>query len=271
MEAETELVNLGTEVKNQGLMKLLQPIELFQLCLKTNAPKQGRLLGLDVGVKYVGLAVSDPCNVTAAPLSVLVRKKTNIDFMAKDFQQLVSELSLVGFVVGCPFGGLWSSSVLETVQVKVFMEDIRQTGKLEGLGYTYWDERFTSKCVQSLLKPLKLQPVPYKIMVDKFAAVGILQSYLDHVTRTCSEDKGATCLCGQCCFYRAILQHVNRILKRGRIHEVYIFLEYKNQDAFIYSLEIFSYFLIRFLRNTRKRGNFFCSHEDQDYNLIILF
>ena len=34
---------------------------------------------------------------------------------------------------------------LQTVQVKVFMEDIRQTGKLEGLGYTYWDERYTSK------------------------------------------------------------------------------------------------------------------------------
>ena len=49
-------------------MKLLQPIQLFQHCLKTNAPKQGRLLGLDVGVKYVGLAVSDPHNRTAAPL-----------------------------------------------------------------------------------------------------------------------------------------------------------------------------------------------------------
>ncbi|XXG63875.1 hypothetical protein AAC387_Pa05g1969 [Persea americana] len=196
-------------------MKLLQPIQLFQHCLKTNAPKQGRLLGLDVGVKYVGLAVSDPRNITAAPLSVLVRKKTNIDFMAKDFQLLVSELSLVGFVVGYPFGGLGLSSEVETVQVKVFMEDIRQTGKLEGLGYTYWDERYTSKCVQSILKPLKLPPVPYKIMVDKFAAVGILQSYLDHVTRTCSEDKGATCLCGLCCFYRAILQHKNRILKPG--------------------------------------------------------
>lgn len=49
-------------------MKLLQPIELFQHCLKTNAPKQCRLLGLDVGNKYVGLAVSDPHNRTAAPL-----------------------------------------------------------------------------------------------------------------------------------------------------------------------------------------------------------
>ena len=84
---------------------------------------------------------------------------------------------MVGFVVGCPFGGLGLSSVVEaclpfnqcpiitmsffffcllfflflthlflqTVQVKVFMEDIRQIGKLEGLGYTYWDERNTSK------------------------------------------------------------------------------------------------------------------------------
>lgn len=88
------------------------------------------------------------------------------------------------------------------MQVKLFIEEIRKTGKLEGLSYTYWDERFTSKvrannlisqnkdafpkfdwcgygyqCVESLLKPLNLQPVPYKTIVDKFAAVGILQVF----------------------------------------------------------------------------------------------
>lgn len=163
-------------------MKLLKPLDLFQSCVKSNALEGGRLLGLDVGIKYVGLAISDPHNIIAAPLSVLVRKKTNIDLMAKDFQTLVSELSLVGFVVGFPFQ-LQGSNSVEAVQIKLFMEDLRKTGKLEGLNYTYWDERFTSKSVEALLRPLNLHPVQHKTMVDKFAAVGILQGYLDHVNR----------------------------------------------------------------------------------------
>ncbi|KAL6013231.1 hypothetical protein ACLOJK_003723 [Asimina triloba] len=192
-------------------MKLVKPLDLFQSFKKINAMERGRLLGLDVGDKYVGLAVSDIENKIASPLSVLVRKKSNIDMMARDFQTLpitaagvvdvaiavsnivgtvaagVSELSLVGFVVGYPLGLLGSASK-ETVQVKLFMDELRKTGKLNNVSYTYWDERFTSKCVEALLKPLNLHPVESKTIMDKFAAVGILQKvkstafveYLEH-------------------------------------------------------------------------------------------
>ncbi|XP_077216262.1 polynucleotidyl transferase, ribonuclease H-like superfamily protein [Tasmannia lanceolata] len=163
-------------------MKFVKPIDLFQRFVKTNGPEKGRLLGLDVGNKYVGLAVSDAQNKIASPVSVLVRKKTNIDLMARDFQTLVSELSLAGFVVGYPFG-IQGSDNPGSVQVKLFVEDLRNTGKLEGLSYTYWDERFTSKCVEALLRPLNVHPVHSKTIMDKFAAVGILQGYLDYVHR----------------------------------------------------------------------------------------
>ncbi|GAB4834404.1 hypothetical protein Ancab_032658 [Ancistrocladus abbreviatus] len=162
-------------------MRYVRPWSLFQELLKTKAPEQGRLLGLDVGDKYVGLAVSDPQNKIASPLSVLVRKKNNIDLMAGDFQSLISELSLVGFVVGYPFDRQRSSP--DALQVKIFVDDLCKTGKLEGLKYTYWNECFTSKNIELLLKPLKLHPVEYKTIIDKFAAVGILQGYLDHVNR----------------------------------------------------------------------------------------
>ncbi|XP_042502116.1 putative pre-16S rRNA nuclease isoform X1 [Macadamia integrifolia] len=154
-------------------MKYVKPINLFHDLLKTNNLGQGRLLGLDVGHKYVGLAVSDPSNKIASPLSVLVRKQSNICLMAKDFQSLISELSLIGFIVGYPFDN--QRNTPDAVQVKVFVEDLRKTGKLEGLRYTYWDERFTSKSVELLLKPLNLHPVHSKTILDKFAAVGILQ------------------------------------------------------------------------------------------------
>ncbi|XP_059661776.1 uncharacterized protein LOC132307911 isoform X2 [Cornus florida] len=154
-------------------MKYMKPFNLFHDLLKTNALKQGRLLGLDVGDKYVGLAVSDIDNKIASPLSVLLRKKTNIDLMAIDFQSLISELSLEGFIFGYPFDRQRNSPY--AVQVKVFVDDLCKTGKLEGLRYTFWDECFTSKNVELLLKPLNLHPVQSKTIIDKFAAVGILQ------------------------------------------------------------------------------------------------
>ncbi|XP_050227962.1 uncharacterized protein LOC126677412 [Mercurialis annua] len=165
-------------------MKYVKPLALFSDLMKTNSVKhKGRLLGLDVGDKYVGLAISDPLNKIAAPLSVLVRKKStsNIDLMAADFHRLISELSVTGFIVGYPFNRL--QSVPNAVQVKLLIDDLCKTGKLEGVKYTYWDECFTSKNVELLLKPLDLHLVEAKTIMDKFAAVGILQGYLDYVSR----------------------------------------------------------------------------------------
>ncbi|KAG8374939.1 hypothetical protein BUALT_Bualt10G0047700 [Buddleja alternifolia] len=163
-------------------MKYLKPMKLYRDLLKSNELKRGRLLGLDVGDKYVGLSVSDPNNKIASPLSVLMRKKTNIELMATDFQSLVSELSLEGFVIGYPFDRHKSSP--DAVQVKLFIDDLSKTGKLKDLKYTFWDECFTSKNVEFLLKPLKLHPVQFKTIMDKFAAVGILQAYLDFAHRS---------------------------------------------------------------------------------------
>lgn len=163
-------------------MKYLQPITLFQELLKPQAKNRCRLLGLDVGEKYVGLAVSDVNNRIASPLSVLLRKKTNIGLMASDFQHLISHFSLSGFIVGCPFDRIGKKTP-EVGQVKLFLDDLCNTGKLEGVRYTFWNESYTSKNVEYLLKPLNLHPAKYKTIMDKFAAVGILQGYLDFVNR----------------------------------------------------------------------------------------
>ncbi|KAJ4834435.1 hypothetical protein Tsubulata_025650 [Turnera subulata] len=158
-------------------MKYLKPWNLFQDLMNTKAKRPGRLLGLDVGDKYVGLAVSDQHNKIASPLSVLLRKKSNIDLMADDFKSLISDCSLKGFVVGHPLDR--QKSAIDTMQIKIFVDDLRRTGKLEGVKYTYWDECFTSKNVELLLQPLDLHPVQAKSIIDKFAAVGILQNLLN--------------------------------------------------------------------------------------------
>ncbi|KAI4315411.1 hypothetical protein L6164_028224 [Bauhinia variegata] len=162
-------------------MRYVEPFTLFRDLLKANAPAKGRLLGLDVGHKYIGLAVSDFKKEIASPLSVLVRKKTNIDEMACDFENLISELSLKGFIVGYPYDRMRVSP--DAIQVKVFIDDLCKTEKFQGLPYTFWSERFTSKNEELYLKDLQLHPVHYKTIIDKFAAVGILQGYLDHVNK----------------------------------------------------------------------------------------
>ncbi|ONM37663.1 Polynucleotidyl transferase ribonuclease H-like superfamily protein [Zea mays] len=140
-------------------MRLLQAEELFRKVLEVGSKnKAARLLGLDVGSKYVGVAISDEKNRVAMPLSVLCRTKTNINLMADDFKTLAIQVSLAG--------------------------ELCKTGKLDDLPYAYWDENFTSKCVEALLHPLNLKDLDdAKTMTDKFAAVCILQGYLDNMNR----------------------------------------------------------------------------------------
>ncbi|KAM3303075.1 putative pre-16S rRNA nuclease isoform X1 [Capsicum chacoense] len=170
------LFNLG-----QAKMRFMKQSNLFHELLKSNTLASSRFLGLDVGDKYVGLAVSDATNTVASPLAVLLRKRTNIDLMAKDLQSLVSELSLGGFVFGYPFDRQKTSRT--ALQIKVFIDDLCKTGELKGVNYTFMGEGFTSKNVESFLQDLKFRPTQSKTLLDKFAAVGILQLYLDYVNR----------------------------------------------------------------------------------------
>ncbi|KAK3198624.1 hypothetical protein Dsin_022039 [Dipteronia sinensis] len=154
-------------------MKYVKPLNLFEELLKRKVTERGRLLGLDVGDKYIGLAISDPKNEKASPLSVLLRKKHNIGKMADRFQTLISDHNLEGFIVGYPFNK--NRTTTDGAQVKLFIDELCNTGKLKGLKYTYWDEGFTSKIVELLLKNLNLPQVMSKTINDKFAAAGILQ------------------------------------------------------------------------------------------------
>lgn len=165
-------------------MRLLQAEELFRKVLEVGSKnKAARLLGLDVGSKYVGVAISDEKNRVAMPLSVLCRTKTNINLMADDFKTLVSMYSIAGFVVGYPFK-IYGQPCASAIQVRHLAGELCKTGKLDDLPYAYWDENFTSKCVEALLHPLNLKDLDEaKTMTDKFAAVCILQGYLDNMNR----------------------------------------------------------------------------------------
>ncbi|KAM7274141.1 hypothetical protein ACFE04_028805 [Oxalis oulophora] len=162
-------------------MKLTRPCELFCELAKKNVKQRGKLLGLDVGDKYVGIALSDTKKKIASPLSVLVRTNSNIDLVVTDFQTLISKLSIHGIVVGYPFDRLKESAA--AVQVNVFVDELSKTGKLEDTKYTYWNECFTSKDVSLMSKNLNIPASVSKTLCDKYAAVGILQGYLDYMNK----------------------------------------------------------------------------------------
>jgi len=146
-------------------MKYVKQLELFQILFKNGKLGTGRLLGMDVGDRYVGLAVSNHLNEIASPHSVLIRKQSNINSIADKLQELA-------------------------MQVKMFVEQLQKTGRFGCLNYTYWDERLTTRAVESMLKPLKIHPLQMKHMMDKFAAVGILQDFLDnlqHQAKSCGQ------------------------------------------------------------------------------------
>ncbi|PNY00896.1 holliday junction resolvase-like protein [Trifolium pratense] len=156
-------------------MRYVKPFELFHDLMKTTQKERGRLMGLDVGDKYVGLALSDFDNKIASPFSVLLRKKNNVDLMADDFKSLISRYSLKGFVIGIPYS--WHEVSSDACQVNVFINNLHRTNMLEGLNYTFWNESFSSKSVDLIIKSLNFKhPVHSKTMLDKFAAVGILQA-----------------------------------------------------------------------------------------------
>ncbi|CAM8885525.1 unnamed protein product [Rhodiola kirilowii] len=99
--------------------------------------------------------------------------------MAEDFQTMIQKFSLVGLVVGCPLDMQRTSP--DSVQVKIFIDDLSKTEQLEGVKYTYWDESFTSKGVEMLINSVEMRPLEHKTAIDKFAAVKILQEYLDQM------------------------------------------------------------------------------------------
>eukprot|EP00250_Pteridium_aquilinum_P016156 c22968_g1_i1 orf=576-1061(-) len=143
---------------------------------------QKRLIGLDVGVKYLGVAVSDPDCRIAIPLSVLTLTQSSFMKNMEELQSLAKYYNVAGFVIGYPLNisGLRS---MQAVKVDDFVATLQKTKKFEGLLYFWEDERFTSQVVGSVLKDYNLAAHKLKPIIDKFSAVNILQACLDRFSR----------------------------------------------------------------------------------------
>lgn len=141
-----------------------------------------RILGLDVGSKTIGLAVSDPLGITAQGLQTLRRKNKKTDF--GQLQKIVTQYGIVEFVVGYPLR-MSGEEGAQAEKMQLFAEELR---KKFGLPVHLWDERLTSAEANRVLRDSEMSIQRRGEVVDRLAAVLILQSWLD--TRAATANRG---------------------------------------------------------------------------------
>ena len=134
-------------------------------------PAKGALLGVDFGLKRIGLSVCDPDRVVASPLGTHDSGPGNVVF----FRNLFAQNKFVGIVVGLPLHSNGDESDMSR-QAREFASWLASVG---GLPFVMWDERCTSAAAESALRDAKLNWKKRKGKVDRVAAQMILQSFID--------------------------------------------------------------------------------------------
>ena len=132
-----------------------------------------RILGLDVGDRRVGVAVSDELGLTAQPVLTLVRKNRRQDLSS--LRRLVRKYGCNQVVVGNPLymSGDVSPQALKT---QALAQDLQSE---TGVHVTLWDERLSTTEAHRHLDAAGHQPGKRRAVIDQVAAVLILQSFLD--------------------------------------------------------------------------------------------
>lgn len=133
-----------------------------------------RLLGLDVGMRRIGIAVSDLLGITAQGLPTLQRRNKRADFA--ELGRIIAENAVAEVVVGYPLR-LSGSESAQTAKVVAFADELRRR---TGLPVHLWDERLTSAEANRLLRETDMSVKRRGEVVDQMAAVLILQSYMEN-------------------------------------------------------------------------------------------
>ena len=132
-----------------------------------------RIIGLDVGTKTIGIAVSDPFGWTAQGITTLMRKSMTDDIAA--LRKLTAEYEAEQILIGLPLNmnGTRGPSAENAERLGSELE------KSLGLPVLYQDERLSTAAMQKVLISGDVSRGKRKQVIDKLAAVYILQGYLD--------------------------------------------------------------------------------------------
>ena len=133
-----------------------------------------RYLGLDVGARRIGVAVSDELGLTAQPVLTLERKRNSRDDL-RSLARLARRFVVAGIVVGRPLH-LSGEESPRSVKTEAFAAEL---GELTGLPIHLWDERLTTHEAHRILYKAGRERQAHRQVVDQVAATLILQSFLE--------------------------------------------------------------------------------------------
>lgn len=145
--------------------------------LADQLPRHGRLMGLDLGDKTIGIAVSDPGHMIATPITTIRRSKFTED--AKQLLKLVDERQVAGLVIGLPLN-MDGSEGPRCQSVRQFASNL---AKLRDMPMMFWDERLSTVAVTRDMISADLSRAKRAKIVDESAAAFILQGALDSLKR----------------------------------------------------------------------------------------
>lgn len=140
-----------------------------------------RILGLDYGTKTVGVAVSDGLGITAQGIETIERKEENkLRKTCARIEELIQEYGVTAIVLGYPkhMNNTLGERAAKTVEFQSMLE--RRTG----LPVILWDERLSTVSSERVLMESGVRRENRKAVIDKIAAVFILQNYLDYLQQS---------------------------------------------------------------------------------------
>ena len=132
-----------------------------------------RVLGLDVGSKRIGIAVSDPLGITAQGLETLQRRNKRQDMAA--LERVIRDYGVREIVIGLPLR-MSGAEGTQSEKMQLFAEELRKRFRLP---VHLWDERLTSAEANRLLRETELSIEKRAKAVDRMAAVLILQGWME--------------------------------------------------------------------------------------------
>ena len=133
----------------------------------------GRIMGLDIGDNTIGVAVSDLMGMTAQGITTIKRESKKNDIEA--IKDIIKEQNVNLIVSGLP-KNMNGTVGPQAEKVMKFCELIKEETKLE---VEFWDERLTTVSAEKMLISGDVSRKNRKKVIDKLAAVLILQNYLD--------------------------------------------------------------------------------------------
>lgn len=137
-----------------------------------------RKMGLDLGTKTIGVAVSDEMGWTAQGIETINRKENGKDDLRR-LKELIQEYHITEIVLGLPKN--MNGTIGERGEAsKDFANRLKEAFNLP---VVLWDERLTTAAAERMLLSADVSRKKRKKVIDKMAAVLILQSYLDSEQR----------------------------------------------------------------------------------------